>query len=266
MAEYSESNRIHPDADSPIASGRSAVRHRVLFSSTVGLLALALVALPAPPAFGFPIPEGQGERRFEFEVRELFFAGLRGDEEALDQAFERCEEALAADPENWEALVWRGSVKVALSGRAYQTGDFANGTRLWDEGLEEMRRATEAAPDRIEVLIPEAATLLETAGYHPFPAERERLYGVAYDNYVRVFEIQSAYFDRMSEHARGELLMSLANVHLRVGRWDAVEPYLRRAIDTLPGTTYAAEAERLLAETEPASVKTCHGCHQPEDE
>ena len=60
--------------------------------------------------------------------------------------------------------------------------------------------------------------------------------------------------------------MSLAEAHLRVGRWGDAEPYLRRALDGLAGTSYGAEAERLLAvEGAPERVRTCHGCHQPED-
>src|SRR5262245_20290847 len=48
-------------------------------------------------------------QRFDYLVREDYFAGLAGDQAALERAIKTCEEALAKNPKHAEALVWHGS-------------------------------------------------------------------------------------------------------------------------------------------------------------
>lgn len=47
-------------------------------------------------------------QRFDMLVREDFFSGFAGDADALERAMKKCEEILAKDPKNAEALVWHG--------------------------------------------------------------------------------------------------------------------------------------------------------------
>src|SRR5262245_45779758 len=106
------------------------------------------------------IRSAPAQQRFDLKVRNDFFAGLAGNQEALDRGMKACEEALAADPKNAEAMVWHGSGLYFQAGRAFQSGDQQKGMDLWTRGLKEMKTAEELAPDSIGVLIPRGAVLL----------------------------------------------------------------------------------------------------------
>ena len=47
--------------------------------------------------------------RFDFKVRNYFFAGFAGNATALEKGMKICETALAENPKLAEALVWHGS-------------------------------------------------------------------------------------------------------------------------------------------------------------
>lgn len=230
------------------------------------LLLIAALTIPAwgalEPAWASQAPPG---REFEFQVRELVFRGLDGDTVALEEALAICSEALEADENDAQALVWHGSTSLALAGVAYESGKFASGGMLWQRGLAEMERAVALEPDNIAVLIPRAATLLGAAPNVPFPEQSQELTRIAVGDYEQVYERQRVYFDRMSEHARGELLLGLADGHHRLGNRPDVERYMRLIREELPGTAYAEEAESYLS-ADPASasltVRTCQGCHR----
>ena len=237
---------------------------RWINNSIATVAALAVACVTAVSARTSEPPEG---REFEFAVRELVFSGLAGDVESLERALELCSRALAEDPENAEALVWHGSTSMALAGVAYQNGDLHVGGALWQRALEEMDRAVELAPDDVAVLIPRAATLLGAARNAPFPAQARSLTQTAVADYEKVYDIQRPYFDRMTEHARGELLLGLADGRHRLGDHEVATGYLRQIAELLPGSPYAREAEAYLAggaDMTMLSFRSCQGCHEGE--
>ena len=61
--------------------------------------------------------------RFDFKVRNYFFAGLAGDAASLQKGMTICEDILASDPKQPEALVWHGTGLVSESREAFQKGD-----------------------------------------------------------------------------------------------------------------------------------------------
>src|SRR5579872_3925895 len=81
--------------------------------------------------------------RFDLKVRNYFFAGFAGDKAALEKGMQMCEEALAADPKNAQALVWHGSGLLFQAGPAFQAGDQQRGGQLWARGVKEMDQAVE---------------------------------------------------------------------------------------------------------------------------
>src|SRR5581483_7173988 len=118
---------------------------------TIFALALALAGQPpAAPA-----------QRFDYLVRGDFFAGAAGDPARLQKAIDLCEWTLADNPAHAEALVWHGAAMLVKSGAAFRSGNMAAGGQLWDRGLKEMNDALALGPDRLGVLIPRAAVLLE---------------------------------------------------------------------------------------------------------
>ena len=89
--------------------------------------------------------------RFDYRVRGDFFLGMAGDAAAMDRAMKLCEETLANDPENAEALAWHGSGLIFLGGQTMRAGDYAKGTPSIARGLREMDDAVAKAPDQIGV-------------------------------------------------------------------------------------------------------------------
>src|SRR5947209_9157719 len=94
-----------------------------------------------------------GQERFDLKVRNYFFAGFAGNAESLETGMWMCEEALAADPKNSEALVWHGSGLYFQAGQAFQKGDQQGGFELFQRGVKQMDEAVALAPDTIGVRI-----------------------------------------------------------------------------------------------------------------
>jgi hypothetical protein len=100
------------------------------------------------------------EERFDMRVRNDFFAGFAGNQEALDRAMKVCEEELAHNPANAAALVWHGSGVFFESRNYFRAGDQAKGIEFWQRGLGEMDKAVAMAPDQLGVRISDGAVLL----------------------------------------------------------------------------------------------------------
>jgi hypothetical protein len=128
--------------------------------------------------------------RFDYVLRNDFFAGLSGNRAALDRAMKKCEETLAANPKHADAMVWHGSGNLYLSGRAAQSGDFAKTAELYKKGLDEMAAAVALEPDNVGVVIPRGATLLTAS--HTVPGDNgKELLRMGLADYEHVYQIQA---------------------------------------------------------------------------
>jgi hypothetical protein len=203
------------------------------------------------------------DERFDNQVRADMFAGFAGDAVALDRAMKLCEETLAKDPENAEALVWHGSGSIFLGGQAMRGADYARGAPLLAKGLREMDDAVAKAPDRVGVLIPRAAALLEYSKYDPAPdrarAELEKGLG----DYERVLTLQKSYWQTLPVHARGEILSGLAEGWVRAGDSQKARSYMERLVTETAGSPYALRAQDFLRADGPPKQLDWHciGCH-----
>ncbi len=222
----------------------------------LGLFAvLAVLLLAAPVA-------AQDSMRFDEEVRELFFAGFAGNEDALARGMAICEETLQADPDHPGALVWQASGWMFQSGMAYQEGDWAKGMALFDDATAQMDRAVSLAPDSLQTLIPRASVYLGVAPYIYDTATRTRFLETVVDDYTKVLAIREPYFASLTAHSRGELLGALAEALWRLQRRNDAQVYLDRILAELPDSAYALMAERQLAEPQTIQQLTCLGCHK----
>ena len=202
------------------------------------------------------------QTRFDLQVRNDFFAGFTGNQQALDRAMKMCEEALAKDSKNAEAMVWHGAGTFYRSGQAFQGGDMAKGQELWQRGLGEMDQAVQLAPDRVGVRIPRGATLLTAARNLPNPAMARPLIETAVGDYAHTLELQQAHLDSLGVHPRGELLLGLADGYARLGNEEQAKVYFERIRSALPGSAYAASADKWLATKTLAPREAgCLGCH-----
>ncbi|MBI1853653.1 MAG: hypothetical protein HYR85_25220 [Planctomycetes bacterium] len=201
--------------------------------------------------------------RFDMKVRDDFFGGFAGDAAALERGMKTCEDALAKDPGNAEAMVWHGSGLVFESGTAFKKGDQPKGMELWVRGLGEMDKAVALQPENIGVLIPRAATLLAIAQYEPRADASKALVEKAVGDYEKVLQKQEPYFGSLSVHSRGELLVGLGLASHELGRTDKARAYFQRIRKECAGSDYDDLAKGWLdGSSKPALESyTCQGCH-----
>jgi tetratricopeptide (TPR) repeat protein len=225
--------------------------HRIL-KATVTAIGLGLTL------FGI----AAAQDRFDMKVRNDFFAGFTGDQPAFDRAMKFCEDALAANPQNAEAMVWHGAGTLYKSGQFFQAGDRAKGGEFWQRALSEMDAAVAIAPDRVSVRIPRGAALLTASRNLPSLEMARPLIEKAVSDYERSLEIQQDRFDSLGTHPRGELLIGLADGYARLGKDGPATATFERIRATLPGTPYAASAEKWLQTNTLAPREAgCLGCH-----
>ena len=129
-----------------------------LLLAALSVLALLDAVTPWPAAGQAPAAE-----RFDYVVRDDFFAGLRGDSARLERAMKVCEDLLAKDPKHAEALVWHGAALLIQAGQAVQRGDADGARALSNRGVGEMEAAVTIAPADPGVLVPRGAVLSAAA-------------------------------------------------------------------------------------------------------
>ena len=223
-----------------------------ILKTTVSVFVLSLAVLGLAAA----------QDRFDMRVRNDFFAGFAGNQEALDRAMKLCEDELARNPANAAALVWHGSGVFFESRTYFQAGDRAKGVEFWQRGLGEMDKAVEMAPDQLGVRIPRGAVLLTASRSLPSAEMAHPLIEKGVSDFERALEIQKPYFDTLGTHPRGELLIGLADGYARLGKDEQAMAFFERIRTALPGSVYAASAEKWLAtKTLAPREGGCLGCH-----
>jgi tetratricopeptide (TPR) repeat protein len=230
-------------------------------SVVVAFAAALMVALLTGPARSEASQHKEAER-FDYLVRADFFAGMTGDREALARVIKLCEQRLAQNPKHAEAMVWHGAAMIALSGEAFQKQDFKKGMELWSRGLKEMHEAARLEPENGGVLIPRGAILLAVARHAP-PEEGKRLLQTGVGDYEKVLKMQEPYFDKLSSHARGELLFGLADGYRQLGNQDKARSYFERLITDAKGSGRDKQAAAFLETGKlPPGAESCTGCHK----
>lgn len=223
-----------------------------------GAVCAYLVALTSMSGLAAQTPAAA---RFDLEVRADFFAGFAGNAERLTRGMARAEAALAATPDDAEALVWHGGGLVFLAGQAFQNGDTAAGMERFGRGLGEMNKAVALAPDRVAVRTPRGATLLEATRSMP-PAQAEPLLRLAIGDYERVLALQTPTFASLGGHPRGELLFGLADGYARLGDPAKARLYFDRMTKEGSPSPRREYAAAWLDGAAPLRVPACGPCHQ----
>jgi tetratricopeptide (TPR) repeat protein len=199
--------------------------------------------------------------RFDMKVRNYFFAGLAGDTASLQKGMTICEQILASDPKQPEALVWHGTGLVSESRAAFQKGDQQNGAALWQRGLDEMDQAAAMAPNDLGVRIVRGAVLLIASQYLPTEAAHP-LIEKGLTDYEKAYSVQGPDLSRLGTHKSGELMIGIADAYARLGQPDQAQQWFERIQKELPGTPYASSAGVWL-ETKTLAPRQagCLSCH-----
>ena len=125
-----------------------------------------------------------------------------------------------------------------------------------------MDNAVKMAPDTLGVRIPRGAVLLTASRSLPTAEMAHPLIEKGVGDFERALEIQKTYFDTLGTHPRGELLIGLADGYARLGKDEQATAYFERIRAALPGSAYAASAEKWLATKTLAPREAgCLGCH-----
>jgi tetratricopeptide (TPR) repeat protein len=199
--------------------------------------------------------------RFDMKVRNYFFAGLAGDAASLQKGMKICEDILANDPKQPEALVWHGTGLVSESREAYQKGDQQKGAELWQRGLDEMDQAEAMAPNDLGVRIVRGSVLLIATQYLPEEASRP-LIEKGLSDYEKAYSVQGPDLSRLGTHKSGELMIGMADAYARLGQQDKAQQWFERIQKDLPGSPYANSASTWL-ETKTLAPRQagCLSCH-----
>ena len=199
--------------------------------------------------------------RFDMKVRNYFFAGLAGDAASLQKGMKICEDILANDPKQPEALVWHGTGLVSESREAYQKGDQQKGAELWQRGLDEMDQAEAMAPNDLGVRIVRGSVLLIATQYLPEEASRP-LIEKGLSDYEKAYSVQGPDLSRLGTHKSGELMIGMADAYARLGQQDKAQQWFERIQKDLPGSPYAKSASTWL-ETKTLAPRQagCLSCH-----
>jgi tetratricopeptide (TPR) repeat protein len=202
------------------------------------------------------------QERFDMKVRAYFFAGLAGNTAALQQGMKICEDILASDPKQPEALVWHGTGLINESREAFQRGDQQKGAQLWEKGLAEMDRAVEIAPDSLGVRIVRGAVLLTASHYlGNFDVEKP-LIEKGISDYEKAYSVQGPDLSQLGTHKSGELMIGLADGYSRLGDHAKAQEWFERIQKELPGTPYAKSAATWLETGSlPPMQAGCLSCH-----
>lgn len=213
--------------------------------------------------FAMGVVLAQNER-LDLLVRDDFFAGMFGDRERLEKGMQRTEELLRKNPRNAQALVWHGSGLMTHAANAYADGRTDLGDRYWKQGLKELNRGRELAPDDLGVLIGRSALIVGIAqsGFDSSDPQGRALLASAVRDYETVLARQSDHLAKLSEHSRCELLFGLAAGWSRLDEFGKTRVYLERIVQHCAGSPYDAEARRYLEKSPmPVIDHNCIGCH-----
>jgi hypothetical protein len=205
---------------------------------------------------------GAETARFDHKVRDLFFAGFAGDKESMAKAMTLSEATLKENPDHAEALVWAGSGIFFQSTEKFRTGDMAAGMALFQKGTGMMDRGAALEPKSIGVRIPRGSAYFAATRFMPAEVARP-LIEKGLTDFEMAWELQKdGDMSHLSQHSLGELWIGIADGNARLGKKERAAEFFKKIQDKLPGTPWAAKADRYFADGKlSAKDGSCVGCH-----
>jgi hypothetical protein len=173
----------------------------------------------------------QNDLKFNAELEKDFQAGTAGDQIALVRALQAADKILAAHPKDAVTLVWRGAGGLALAGKSFQSGNFAEGGELWQKALENMKSAVELEPRNVSIRMLRGAALLSAAKQFPSPDVARNLRETAAADYEQVLTVTGEKFKTMPEKQRQQVLYSLADAYHKIGDKIKTRVFYQRIVD-----------------------------------
>lgn len=199
-------------------------------------------------------------------VREDIFAGWRSnDMERFARAEKNIELLLEQRPDRkGEILAWKGGTKLYRAVLAFESENAEAFEQIYQETLDLYVQARAAEPQQ-------AVVFAVTAGGYVMFGDRlpekyhDQIWSDCYDGYHKLWTVQSPYLKNLPLHVRGELLSGLILSTQRLGKEKEFDTFLDKAIEVLPGSSYATVAKRWKEDPQVAATEniSCKGCHGP---
>ena len=237
------------------AAGKTGTLQRVALGQANALLnSQPGATAPASAAAASEIVDASG--RLTPQVMAELFNGLGGNVDALKRGLAATAQALAANPNNAEAMAWHGAATLSQS-----TGDGLSALErigFFQRATKEMDSAVGIAPDNPRVRMARGTVLriltpgMPRLGNVPGLIENARL------DYQRMFDLQKDRLDALGTHPLGELLQGLAELNSRQGKTAYAMMQTR-----LQGTEYAGRADEWMRTRQPLPIArtACVSCH-----
>jgi len=204
---------------------------------------------------------GAQPARYDYKVRDMYFAAFTGDKEALAKAMVITEATLKENPNHAEALVWHGAGIFFQSADKFRTGDMQAGMELMTKGSGMMDRAVELEPKNIGVRIPRGSAYFAASRNMP-PQMGQPLVEKALADFESSWDLQKDDLSQFSQHSIGELWIGIAGGNARLGKKERAAEFFTMAKEKLPNTAWSAKAEKWFAEGKlTARDAQCTGCH-----
>ena len=198
-------------------------------------------------------------------VREDVFAGfMTGDLERMTRG-EKAVDLLRIERPDQEAplLAWKAAIAMNRAVMAHAAGRTAEFGVEYKKSQDLYARAMQGDANDPGVQAIVAASQALFADRLPEP-QRRAAWDTSYAAFRVMWKGQEAGVDRMPLHMKGELLGGMAQTAQRTGRAEEASQFVERILTSMPGTAYAAVAQKWKDSPE-AAAKTsliCHSCHE----
>ncbi|MEM1072366.1 MAG: hypothetical protein AAGH71_06055 [Planctomycetota bacterium] len=228
------------------------MNHPIPMTVAAGIAIISAgAAVPIQPESDYestPKRQSHAGSTFDESVRGDFFRGLlENDAAAWQEARKTIDTKLGEDAENGEAMAWLGAMLVADAEKAFAGGDVQKGMQLWNDGITSMDRGVEL-DKTVNSMIPRGITLFQVYRYEPDLARQIAMLDTAIGDLQYSLDYLTPVWDTQSKHARGMLLLMLADANAQRAERDAQRALeLRtRILNEMPGTSYAARARNAM--------------------
>lgn len=174
--------------------------------------------------------------KFDQATEQEFIKGIQGDTAALERALQTSEKILASNPKDALALVWRGGARLVQARTAFYQGDFSTGSSLWRQGLNEMEKAVEFAPNDPKVLLVRGSTWFGASKEFPDPNEASRLLQTAIGDFEKIIAASGNDLKQLPVEIH-YILLNLAEGYERQGDKTKARNFYRRLSTETTGKT-----------------------------
>jgi hypothetical protein len=163
--------------------------------------------------------------KFDNDLMADFSKGMQGDSASYQSAMAKAEKILAVNSKDSQTLVWAGAATLAQSGKAFMSGNFAEGGKMWAEGRRKMDEAVSLDGENIEVLIVRGSTYISASAKYPVKDEADKLRTLGTADLEKVISSTEGKTDGKSSGIRTKAISIFVKHYTETGDKEKGESY-----------------------------------------